>query len=139
MTKFVFMIEDEIFQWENLQFHDKNGSDFDSLFKEIVSKATLDVLQTQWSFELYATGNAHLSLTFPQKSLLKKLIMAKLGSEHQYLIRKDLIICQAGLRTSIVNCKRIDHGQAGVRTSIVECVEQYHPGVFITLTVLPRK
>lgn len=65
MTKFVFMIEDEIFQWENLQFHDKNGSDFDSLFKEIVSKATLDVLQTQWSFELYATGNAHLSLTFP--------------------------------------------------------------------------
>ncbi|PHT58331.1 hypothetical protein CQW23_00694 [Capsicum baccatum] len=46
------MIEEEIFQWKSLQFHDKNESYFDSLFKEIDSKATLDVLQIQWLFEL---------------------------------------------------------------------------------------
>lgn len=64
-TEFVFMMADEVSQWKGLHFPNKNESDFESLVKEIGSKATLDVLKIQGPFELYATGDDYLSLTLP--------------------------------------------------------------------------
>ncbi|PHT90703.1 hypothetical protein T459_05816 [Capsicum annuum] len=123
---------------QSLQFHDKNESDFDSLFKEIDSKATLDVLQIQRSFELYATGDAHLFLTFPvciinidspcgsptvisspSRSLFNKENNVELRSTEES--SKGVDHGQARLRTSIFEWKGSDHGQARLRASIVVC------------------
>lgn len=64
-TEFTFMMADEVSQWKSFQFRNKNESDFESLVKEIGSKATLDVLKIQGPFELYATGDDYLSMTLP--------------------------------------------------------------------------
>ncbi|PHU26406.1 hypothetical protein BC332_04738 [Capsicum chinense] len=132
--------KDELFRQreKSLQFHDKNESDFDSLFKEIDSKATLDVLQIQRSFELYATGDAHLFLTFPvciinidslcgsptvisspSRSLFNKENNVELRSTEES--SKGVDHGQARLRTSIFDWKGSDHGQARLRASIVVC------------------
>lgn len=79
-TEFVFMMADEISQWKSFQFHDKNESDFESLVKEIGSKATLDVLKVQGPFELYVAGDDYLSLNLPLNSSytgLKKILVGE--------------------------------------------------------------
>ncbi|KAM3341962.1 hypothetical protein P3S68_026928 [Capsicum galapagoense] len=79
-TKFIFMMADEISQWKSFHFHDKNESDFEPLVKEIGSKATLEVIKIQGPFELYATGDDHLSLTLPMNSSftgLKKILVGE--------------------------------------------------------------
>ncbi|XP_015073335.1 uncharacterized protein LOC107017650 isoform X2 [Solanum pennellii] len=77
-TELVFMMADEVSQWKGLHFPNKNESNFESLVKEIGSKATLDVLKIQGPFELYATGDDYLSLTLPLNSSytgLKKILV----------------------------------------------------------------
>ncbi|KAG5613183.1 hypothetical protein H5410_024464 [Solanum commersonii] len=79
-TEFVFMMADEVSQWKSFHFPNKNESDFESLVKEIGSKVTLDVLKIQGPFELYATGDDYLSLTFPLNSSytgLKKILVGE--------------------------------------------------------------
>lgn len=79
-TEFVFMMADEVSQWKSFHFPNKNDSDFESLVKEIGSKVTLDVLKIQGPFELSATGDDYLSLTFPLNSSytgLKKILVGE--------------------------------------------------------------
>ncbi|KAK4722831.1 hypothetical protein R3W88_013064 [Solanum pinnatisectum] len=79
-TEFVFMMADEVSQWKSFHFPNKNESDFESLVREIGSKVTLDVLKIQGPFELYATGDDYLSLTFPLNSSytgLKKILVGE--------------------------------------------------------------
>ncbi|XP_060200839.1 uncharacterized protein LOC132629122 [Lycium barbarum] len=81
-TEFVFMMSDEVSHWKSFHFPSKNESesDFESLVKEIGSKATLDVLKIQGPFELYATGDDYLSLTLPLNSSytgLKKILVGE--------------------------------------------------------------
>ncbi|XP_049391047.1 uncharacterized protein LOC125855370 [Solanum stenotomum] len=79
-TEFVFMMADEVSQWKSFHFPNKNESDFESLVKEIGSKVILDVLKIQGPFELYATGDDYLSLTFPLNSSytgLKKILVGE--------------------------------------------------------------
>ncbi|CAN4122747.1 unnamed protein product [Withania somnifera] len=74
------MMADEISQWKSFHFQEKNESDFESLVKEIGSKATLDVLKIQGPFELYAAGDDYLSLTLPLHSSyagLKKILVGE--------------------------------------------------------------
>ncbi|XP_018627594.1 protein TUNICAMYCIN INDUCED 1 [Nicotiana tomentosiformis] len=79
--EFVFLMSDEVSQWKDFNFLNKNESDFESLVKEIGSKATLDVLKIHGPFELYATGDDdYLSLNLPLNSSytgLKKILVGE--------------------------------------------------------------
>nr|GLL48293.1 uncharacterized protein LOC109170426 [Ipomoea trifida] len=65
-TEFVFKVFDQVSQWTKFESMGKrNWSDFESLIKEIGSKAVLDGFKIEGPLELYAAGDHHLTLNLP--------------------------------------------------------------------------
>ncbi|XP_031111261.1 uncharacterized protein LOC116015330 [Ipomoea triloba] len=65
-TEFVFKVFDQVSQWTKFESMGKrNWSDFESLVKEIGSKAVLDGFKIEGPLELYAAGDNDLTLNLP--------------------------------------------------------------------------
>lgn len=65
-TEIVFKVFDQVSQWTKFESLGKrNWSDFESLIKEIGSKAVLDGFKIEGPLELYAAGEHDFTLNLP--------------------------------------------------------------------------
>ncbi|KAL6951891.1 signal peptidase I, partial [Sarracenia purpurea var. burkii] len=60
-TELIFKLRDEVSSWKKM----KKGGDFESLIKEVSSKAVLDAFRVEGPLELRVGGDDELSLLLP--------------------------------------------------------------------------